>query len=286
MGKNKYKNVMEATEALESSVRSIDTLHDLTEGKIFNTDVAKAMGVSFADHLYDACEALLYLLCDSLATPDGTVPYLGVKDLFKEGNIIGAPAGVRCAANAVEGIRKDYHRNGISLDGLMVFIAAASNLIDWICSKLDLNDEHVCVIKELKGIIEKALNTDQDVMKSDISDYSLRMLVFRNKNVNELSEEEADRIYRIKATNTNKSLLPLYVYKILKENSGENNTMTQAAILKELRNTYEVKIGRDTLARHLHMLVDSMMGINQYGDGEGGYFYSKELEEKAYGKDF
>lgn len=282
MSKNKYFDKVEAAAALERSINNIEKLLSWTEGDLSDPDNAEAVGVSFADHLYDACEAALYIVCDALAVPDGTVPYLSLKDLFKEGHVIGAPADVRCAADSVVHLRKEYHKNGMFPDALGMFAAAASLFLDWICRKLrEYDDRAASAIKRLEGIVKTAVFAAPRHLERRVPKYAMQMLVFRNTDIDALSDEKLDRLYRRKKVNSNKSLVPLYIYEILRKHSDKNNPMTQADILKELKYTYEVQIGRQALGRHLNILVDSMMGINRYA--EGGYFYDIEMEEDAYG---
>jgi len=91
----------------------------------------------------------------------------------------------------------------------------------------------------------------------------------------ELSDEELDELYRPKQVNSRKSLAPLFVYKILTEETSRNHHVTQKEIAKRLMEyPYEIKIERKALARVIHNLEDTGFGITSRP--RNGYWYDEE----------
>jgi len=74
-----------------------------------------------------------------------------------------------------------------------------------------------------------------------------------------LTDEQVNALFRPRKANSFKSLTPLYVYLILKDNKGGH--LTQAEISKRLEENYEVKLERKALSRVLHCLDDAGVGI-------------------------
>lgn len=78
----------------------------------------------------------------------------------------------------------------------------------------------------------------------------------------ELSDEELDALYRPKKTNSRKDLVPMFVYKILTEETSVDVHLTQKQIEKRLAEyPYEVSIERKALSRVIHGLEDTGFGI-------------------------
>lgn len=75
-----------------------------------------------------------------------------------------------------------------------------------------------------------------------------------------LSDEELDEMYRPKKMNNRKSLLPLFVYKIMEGKEGYH--FSQSELIERLADyPYEINVERKALSRVLHGLADSGMGI-------------------------
>ena len=80
-----------------------------------------------------------------------------------------------------------------------------------------------------------------------------------------MTDEEIDEFYRPKKANSRKTLVPLFVYLILREYSSAEKHLTQNEILAYLReDPYEVVIERKALGRVIHLLTDSQLGICSY----------------------
>lgn len=73
-----------------------------------------------------------------------------------------------------------------------------------------------------------------------------------------MTEEELDELYRPQKANTRKSLAPLFVYEILSKHSNSKTHLRQNDILKKLSEyPYEISLERKALSRIIHNLTDS-----------------------------
>ena len=80
----------------------------------------------------------------------------------------------------------------------------------------------------------------------------------RLEELEQMSEEELDELYRPQRVNSRKSLAPLFVYEILCRKSDSRHHLRQQEILKELAAyPYEISLERKALGRILHNLLDS-----------------------------
>ena len=67
---------------------------------------------------------------------------------------------------------------------------------------------------------------------------------------------------RPKKTNSRKSMVPLFVYLILKEKTDTRRHLSQKELMVELEKfPYEVSVERKALSRTIHGLADSGLGI-------------------------
>lgn len=84
-----------------------------------------------------------------------------------------------------------------------------------------------------------------------------------------------DDLYRIKKTNSRKSLAPLFVYLILKDRSSPDKPLRQQDILDILREKrdYEICLERKALSRIIHNLEESQLGI--YSHPRKGVWYDE-----------
>lgn len=74
-----------------------------------------------------------------------------------------------------------------------------------------------------------------------------------------MTDEEIDRFYRPKKSNSRKSLAPLFVYEILTKYSSEDKHLRLNDIISILNKyPYEISIERKALGRLIHNLVDAL----------------------------
>lgn len=76
-----------------------------------------------------------------------------------------------------------------------------------------------------------------------------------------LSDEDIDRIFVERKTNGEKSIIALYIYLVLKRYSGENRYLTQREIKDYIQRDFEVKLERKCISRYVHNLIDLDIGV-------------------------
>ena len=85
---------------------------------------------------------------------------------------------------------------------------------------------------------------------------------FKEIDFSKMTDEEIDELYRPKKMNNRKSLAPLFVYLVLRNESEKNKHLSQSEIIKALEEyPFEITIERKALSRILHSLHDSGIGI-------------------------
>lgn len=91
------------------------------------------------------------------------------------------------------------------------------------------------------------------------------------------SEKNLDAKNRKKSMNSRKTLLPLYIYMILRNESNENHRLTGEDLIDRLtQSPYNLAVERKSLARTLKLLADTDLGIVAPDKRGGGYYYSKK----------
>ena len=87
-------------------------------------------------------------------------------------------------------------------------------------------------------------------------------LRLRMEQLDDMSDEELDACYSLKKSNSRKSLAPLFVYKILEEQTSEERHLRQQEILDILSEfPYEIVLERKAMSRIIHNLADSDLNI-------------------------
>ena len=98
----------------------------------------------------------------------------------------------------------------------------------------------------------------------------VKIMFFDIDEYDNMTEEEIDAFFRPKKKNNRKSLLPLFVYLILKDHSNFNHPLQQQDIIDYLAaNPYEIEVERKAVGRVIHSLEDSGLGIHsehKYGN--------------------
>ena len=94
-----------------------------------------------------------------------------------------------------------------------------------------------------------------------------------DEELDELTEEELDELYRPKKQNNRKHSLPLFVYLILKEYSSNEKRLSQQIIMEILSDKYELEIERKSLSRTIHDLEDEHIGVHSLKTGGVWYEY-------------
>ena len=74
-------------------------------------------------------------------------------------------------------------------------------------------------------------------------------------------DADSDEFYRPKKKNTRKSLVPLYIYFVLKEYTNSQKHLSDNEFLSILKEKYDIDISRNTLSRHVYNLADEGLSI-------------------------
>ena len=91
----------------------------------------------------------------------------------------------------------------------------------------------------------------------------------------ELTDEEIDAYHRPKKSISRKSLLPLFVYLVLKDHSSPTHPLQQQEIINYLAAApYEINVERKAVSRVIHGLEDSMLGI--YSEHKIGTWFEEK----------
>lgn len=157
-------------------------------------------------------------------------------------------------------IRKDAeNRIGKSISAYDVVIRTRR-----LCRLLSLNAPIIIIYNEARPLAAAMLLHEYGISK-ELVDNNIRL---RLEQMELMSEDELDELYRPKKSNTRKSLAPLFVYEILCKKSNSKTHLRQQEILKELEKyPYEISLERKALSRIIHNLMDSQYGI--YSDKTG-----------------
>ncbi len=126
-----------------------------------------------------------------------------------------------------------------------------------LCKLINVKAPGIIVINEAHCLARAMMLHNYGVSAECVSD-NVRLHIARLEQMSDLmSDEELDKLYRPKNTNSLKSMAPLFVYSILKAKSDTKTHLRQQDILKELaKYPYEIKMERKALSRIIHNLVD------------------------------
>ncbi len=91
------------------------------------------------------------------------------------------------------------------------------------------------------------------------------------KNLNEMTDEELDELYRPRRSNERKTLAPLYILEILRERTDAGHHMTQNDIIRALSESpYELELERKAVGRIVNLLFNE--GLHVYSDRSGTWY--------------
>jgi len=147
-------------------------------------------------------------------------------------------------------IRKDaLNRIGNNICAYDVVIRARR-----LCKLMSLKAPMMIIHNESRQLAAAMLLHEYGTSR-ELVDNSIRL---RLEQIELMSDEELDELYRPKKTNTRKSLAPLFVYDILTKRSNSKKHLRQQDILKELEKyPYEISLERKALSRIIHNLIDT-----------------------------
>ena len=76
-----------------------------------------------------------------------------------------------------------------------------------------------------------------------------------------LSDEDTEKIFAKRKTNSDKSSASLYIYLVLKRYSNEKHYLTQGQIREYIWRDFEVSLERKCISRYIHNLVNLDIGV-------------------------
>ena len=130
------KRFTDVDEARDSLKRSMTILKSLPE------DDYKRLGRVFIWHLYNICEAALYICCANDASASGTITFPSLKDLPKFNRIpaMDIPEDVRESAKKISKYSKPDLENDIDPIELYEVAEAIRTFIRWVCENTRVDE--------------------------------------------------------------------------------------------------------------------------------------------------
>ena len=123
-----------------------------------------------------------------------------------------------------------------------------------LCRLFHLNAPKIITSHETNALAVSMLMFDYGISRERV-DQTIRRKI---EQLDDMSDDELDALYRPKKSNSTKSLLPLFVYTILKTKTNSKKHMRQKDILEELKlPPYELFIERKALSRTLQNLKEA-----------------------------
>ena len=240
-----------------------DFYKSVLSDNLFSGASVKAIGHSIVKSFFDVCEAALKVLWELKSSPNGTLPWIKMKDIRSKG--------------------REY---GIAT--LAVFLKYVAYFLEWIIGAIEeelKNHEGEArdaleVLFDLKRIASCCEDLSIHIMRAE--NYMREREYFDTKeyfllipNEDGRSEEELDRIYAPRSSNSRKSLLPAYIINILKSESNKENPLIQKEIRELIKFKYELEVDRKAVGRCLATLVDDDLNV-WTDENRTGYWYSEE----------
>ena len=278
----------EAIAEFERCRESIDRIRDAGGSSIAAPDVCHAFGTSLIHHVYSLCEVVLHYVCCEKATIDGTEDWPRIKDLLKKGGCVDAPADVRASADAMDKIKKECDKNYAAPEDIELFFSLVSVFLNWAIEVLGNQDrapgyrenaglKAALYLKDFIGAWGEAFEIEKE---SPLPPNAFSLIYLgKDADIDSMSDEELDRIYRRRRSNKRDSLLPVYILQILKDHSGIDNRLHTKGIIDYLESEYEIHKSRKVVENCLNTFLNSGDFYVWRGIEKGsGYWYSEEDE--------
>ena len=211
-----------------------------------------------------------------------------MKDIRSKGREYGIPVEERVVAGVITDLKKELDKNGVDIATLAVFLKYVAYFLEWIIGAIEeelKNHEGEArdalgVVSDLKRIANVCKNLpihirhgENDMRERGYFDTDMCFLLIPNEDSR--SEEELDRIYAPRSSNSRKSLLPVYIINILKCESNKENPLIQKEIRELIKFKYELEVDRKAVGRCLATLVDDDLNV-WTDENRTGYWYSEE----------
>ena len=123
-----------------------------------------------------------------------------------------------------------------------------------ICKLYSLGAPEIIIMNEGRQLAAAFVLHEYGISR-ELVDNNVRL---RLEQMEVMSDEELDELFRPQKVNTRKSLAPLFVFEILSKHSDTKTHLRQNDILKKLSEyPYEISLERKALSRIIHNLTDS-----------------------------
>lgn len=271
-----WKNEEAAIMAMDRNLCNIDIIlgqfpHDM--GSVAITD---AIGIALYREVKTICEAALFLVCCSKADPNGTLDFPRLKDLKNKGDCVDATIEARYAAGGICEMKRPFEEGPITPGMIRILFEMAYMFIQWAWEELRWFEGRVSDyfrgFARLRESLMQRLSIGPD---SHILMETLRVRYIGEKDLDSMTEEEIDELYRPKRANSRKSMASLFIYLILKEHTNEGNPYRISDIQSRLETDYEISIERKAVSRYLQCLADEEKA-NIWVSSKHGYWYSED----------
>lgn len=276
-----------AEKTVLESIRNLSELTEIIEDRSHQThadEAAKLVGASFISHVYELCEALLNVVCWDYTSENGTLAFPHLKDLKKEdfdGPFI-IPSDVRYAVEHICEIKNDCDRGKSDLNtGIIYSLVIFAGIFIKYLSVISSGETSGLV----NSIIDRFCRIEEGVrhMNSMARDesreraHAFHMIVFKgNVSEDDFTDEQLDKIYRIRTRNSNKHLAIIEIFEILKRRAASPENRIG---VKEVQNILEEECGiyleRKAVSRNLVQLEEA--GFICRGYEENGYWYDESI---------
>lgn len=288
--KKRVNSIADDFDTIRLCRENSDFYKNVLSDNLFSGTSVKAIGHSIVKSFFDACEAALKVIWELKSSPNGTLPWIKMKDIRSKGREYGIPVEERVVAGVITDLKKELDKNGVDIATLAVFLKYVAFFLEWIISAIE--EELKNYSGEAKDALDALFNlkkiamycedmfvhirhTENNMGEIDFFDTDTHFILIPNEDSR--SEEELDRIYAPRSRNSRKSLLPAYIINILKCESNKENPLTQKKILERVKSIYEIEVDRKSVGRCLNTLVDD--DLNVWTDEKRtGYWYSEERQ--------
>ena len=264
---------------IERCLKSIDLIKHTHGTGLVAPDVCCAIGKSLMQHIYSICEVVLHFICCEKATKNGLEEWPRMKDLLRKGNCVDALAEVRGSSVTIEAIKDSCEKTFVTPEDLETFFNAVLTFLKWATAMLR-DEKAIYPIRYLEDFIGGWISCYEREKERpyDRGKFSL-VYLGEGVDIDEMTDEELDRIYKRHKGNKRESLLPVFILQIFKDHSDINRRLHINDIKYYLEDEYEITAGRGAIERWIHTFLAADDFYLWEGPEQGsGYWYSEKDE--------
>ncbi len=281
MGAMLWKTEEDAVKAMERCFRNMELIERQFFHSMGSIAVTDAIGMSIYRDLRTICESALYLVCCIKADPDGTLDFPQLKNLKKHGDCVDATTEAKFSAKAICDFKKSFEEGPITPQMIRLLLEMVEVFLKWAWNELFEADgrapEFADRFIEVKRAYIKNLSP---VFINDMKHGRLDMRYVGDRDLDGMTDEEIDELYRPIKSNGRKSLASLFIYLVLKEHTDEDHHFTIEEVREYLAEDYELNLDRKTVSKYVHGLAnEDRTFIWDSRNKRDGVWYSEKLPE-------